>query len=188
MWVLLGMLVSFGGEARASSEIKPIKLGVMLGLGSDPYPSALGINGFLTVMDLVRFHIGFGAVKLLNSVFSSSVSTTISSTTGLNLSEQESTYTWGLGAHARLPGFGFSPTLGLSLSRSTVQANATRFFGDVDQSGTIIYPSVGVEWTPIRWFFLGTGMNFPFQQSDDSQEGWTYVSGFWGYLNAGFQF
>lgn len=152
--LLMGLLLAgaaFGGEAGTSSHRMNRRAGMYLSYG-DPYPTVIGVNAAYSVTDFLKAQLGFGKI---------SVASGIDFTTGA-VTEASAT-TIGLGVKGMVPGWNFTPTVGLHWAHVSYSGAGLLKVGGFQDSGSHVYGSLGFDWQTAAEFNLTGGYQFSFK-------------------------
>jgi hypothetical protein len=147
--VLLITAISMTAKAEVSQTLKmekpgsnrqSNKMGITTGFGS-PFPSLLGWNFNYHVTDFLKATAGYGQIKVTAMDAEASVTTI------------------GGGVDAYVPGWSFSPTLGLHASKVNVTKSegAEITVQGVEESANIFYAQAGLDWQAQGGFNIGVG-------------------------------
>ncbi|MEK6705184.1 MAG: hypothetical protein AABZ06_05300 [Bdellovibrionota bacterium] len=152
IFICLIIFQAFSLAANADSNRMKNKIGAHIGLLGDPFPTLVGFNLNYNVLDFLRATAGYGSI-------SASTSATVGSTT---TSSTLTATTIGVGARAFVPGWNFSPVLGLSWANVSISATgtvSTTTVGGFGVSASHLYASIGFDWQTDGGFNLGGGYN-----------------------------
>lgn len=146
-WAILATTLLLSLPAQAAPELKSEvsagtreskKIGLYLGVVSEPYPSILSLNIAYNLLDHLRLNAGAGTL-----IFGSS---------------------YGIGAkYLFSPASSFSPILGLSASRTRLIDFISGAFGGRPSPDDIVWSSTltgGVDWQAQNGFYLEAGLNW----------------------------
>ncbi|MGE0617110.1 MAG: hypothetical protein AB7P04_15885, partial [Bacteriovoracia bacterium] len=128
---------SLGGSARNSK-----RFGIYASLLGEPFPALYGFNLGYNVIDVFRFHAGYG----------------MASTTSGNASI--SLKTIGFGVKAMVPGWNFTPVVGFgySIATLTLTGNTSGLdIGGFSASGNTMSVSFGIDWQTEYGLNFGLG-------------------------------
>jgi len=120
--------------------------GAYLSILGDPHPTLAGANVAYNAFDFLRATAGLGRVSMSVSVPDASgdfIEEEVASVTSLGVSTK-----------FFVPGWNFSPTIGLGYTHV--------FFSNVDVASIgsdNLYTNVGVDWQTESGFYVGAGMN-----------------------------
>jgi hypothetical protein len=134
-----------GGGSRSEK-----KIGVTLGILSDPTPSLWSIEGHFNLTNFLQIHGGYGAFNY-----------------GSGSSEAKTT-AYGVGAKVFLPDWNFSPFAGFSYGRWNVDGNVV-FFGKsipVDEALNVMTLNAGIDWQTGWGLNLGGGISYVLAPSE----------------------
>lgn len=133
----------------AFSERMDKKFGFHVGVIGEPFPSIIGVNLNYNIFDFLRVSAGYGSISTTQS--------------GAELSAT----TIGAGLKTFIPGWSFSPMVGLSWANvsMTVTGNASGL--DVGgftagRDGSHIYATFGIDWQTGLGLNLGAGYAYSF--------------------------
>jgi outer membrane autotransporter protein len=156
--------------ATETSRRSEKKLGAYLGVLGDPAPTAIGLNLAYNVADYLRASIGYGDASSKTTSCDMSSGTCASEETG-------KLQTFGAGLRAMMPGWSFTPVLGVSLGYMKLSGDFTNVQG-LTHSGFNAYGNVGFDYQARSGFNVGFGYNFPLGNKMESNP----------YLNLGWFF
>jgi hypothetical protein len=148
--LLMGGMMSCPLRSFANESVSTVdsarstnKLGFYLGVG-DPYPGIIGVNVGYNVMDALRLTLGYAEIS--TSAF------------GIDASAQ----TIGVGAVAMVPGWNFTPTLGLHYAYLSYSGDGAIQVGGFTQSAGHVYGSAGIDYQAKGGYNFGAGYNYSF--------------------------
>ncbi len=159
---LIGCLIAgaaFGAEKQAAknesneSYRMSRRAGMYLAYG-DPYPTVLGVGAAYQITDFLRAQAGFGKISV---------------TTGINISgngittTEATATTFGVGLKGMVPGWNFTPTVGMHFSTLSYSGTGGLSVGGFTQSGSHIYTSLGFDWQTQQGFNLTGGYQLSFK-------------------------
>ena len=128
------------------SERTTKKYGAYLAILGDPSPTVAGLNIAYNLSDFMRINLGAGQ-------YSATTSITVDEK-GNSSSSDTTVTTVGAGAKFMVPGWNFSPLVGINYSHVFVQGDE-----DVNVARNNIYTDLGADWQTQSGFNLGFGVN-----------------------------
>lgn len=147
--LLLIAPLAFGDSevTETTSNRMKRRAGGYVGLLGDPFPTLVGLNVAYNVFDFMRATVGLGKV-------SASVGTAEATAT-----------TIGGGARFFVPGWSFSPVVGLSTAYVSVSQTDGMSISvkNFETSGMHLYGTVGFDWQSPSGFNVGAGYNLSFK-------------------------
>lgn len=128
------------------------RTGMYLAYG-DPYPTVLGVGAAYQITDFLRAQAGFGKISVTTgiSIGASGITTTEASAT-----------TFGLGLKGMVPGWNFTPTVGLHFAHLSYSGTGLSV-GGFTNSGSHVYTSIGFDWQTQAGFNLTGGYQLSFK-------------------------
>ncbi len=161
--IVLGCLIGTSAFAAGREKTQPQtvtdesyrmarRAGMYVAYG-DPYPTVLGVGVAYQLTDFLRAQAGFGKISVTNGI-------TISAS-GITTQESSAT-TVGLGLKGMVPGWNFTPTVGLHFSHLSYSSSGISV-GGFTESGSHVYTSLGFDWQAQGGFNLTGGYQLSFK-------------------------
>lgn len=158
--VLMGVFLPHGNAYAATGESETDvsnrsqkRLGMYLAV-KDPDPAILGINLAYNITDFLRASAGYGKITVTSGV-SLSQNGTLTTT-------EASASTFGFGVKGMMPGWNFTPTVGLHFA--TISYSGTGLeVGGFKESGSHLYGTAGFDWQTKVGFNLNGGFRYSFK-------------------------
>jgi hypothetical protein len=140
-----------GGATSNESYRMARRAGMYLAYG-DPYPTIIGVGAAYQVTDFLKAQVGFGKVSAVTGSISAA---------GITVGEASAT-TVGFGVKGTVPGWNFTPTVGLHFAHLIYSGTGIEV-GGFTQSGSHVYTSFGFDWQLQSGFNLSGGYQHSFK-------------------------
>lgn len=139
-------------DAPHESNRSEKKFGTYLSILGDPSPTLVGINAAYNVSDLIRLNAGLGRVSV--------------SAEGFGVDQSASLTTIGVGAKAMMPGWNFTPVVGLDVAYAIYSGNMGLEVNGLEKTGINPYATLGFDWQSKGGFNIGGGYSISFVGAD----------------------
>lgn len=145
---------AFGAKAAVTEDSYRMsrRAGMYLAYG-DPYPTVIGIGAAYQLTDFLKAQVGFGKLSVASGISISGAGVTVT---------EASATTFGMGLKGMVPGWNFTPTVGLHFAHLSYSGTGIEV-GGFKESGSHIYTSFGFDWQTQSGFNLTGGYQHSFK-------------------------
>src|SRR5690348_11936404 len=126
-------VATFNPQKSYAATSSELQFGIFGGVNTNPFPSIVGINGYIEIFQALRVYVGFDAGKWAKWM-----------TDGLTAIELSAGY----GAQLRIPGLMITPIIGIASSNNKVFGSPSKFYGDLTTTAQFLTGQIGLEFHP----------------------------------------